>query len=78
MWNEIGLSRINEDNGEKLQPNYIVCMNHISESSKKAAEYFNIPIYLIQRKEYKELPYLFENNETLSESDNLETRHMRR
>ena len=78
MWNEIGLSRIDENTGEKLQPNYIVCMDYISESSKKAAEYFNIPIYLIQRKEYKELPYISENNETLFESNNLETGHMKR
>lgn len=78
MWNEIGLSRIDENTGEKLQPNYIVCMDYVSESSKKAAEYFNIPIYLIQRKEYKELPYIFENNDTLSEIDNLEIGHMKR
>lgn len=64
MWNEIGLSRVNEETGEKLQPNYIVCMDYVSESSKKAAEYFGIPIYLIQRKYYKELPYVSENNLT--------------
>lgn len=64
MWNEIVLSRVNEETGEKLQPNYIVCMDYVSESSKKAAEYFGIPIYLIQRKYYKELPYVSENNLT--------------
>lgn len=62
MWNEIGLSRVNEETGEKLQPNYIVCMDYVSEISKKAAEYFGIPIYLIQRKYYKELPYIPKNN----------------
>ena len=62
MWNEIGLSRVNEETGEKLQPNYIVCMDYVSDNSKKAAEYFGIPIYLIQRKYYKELPYMSENN----------------
>lgn len=78
MWNEIGLSRTNENTGKKLQPNYIVCMDYISESSKKAADYFNIPIYLIQRKKYKELPYILKNNEVLSETDNLEIGHMKR
>lgn len=58
MWNEVGLSRVNEDTGEKIQPNYIVCMDYISENSKKAAEFFKIPIYLIQRKYYRELPYV--------------------
>jgi len=55
MWNEIGLSR--ENLGVKLRPNYIVCMDYVSPNSIKAAEYYGIPIYLIHRKYYPELPY---------------------
>ena len=47
---------------KKLQPDYIVCMDYISENSKKAAMYFGIPIYLIERKYYKEVPYEPWNN----------------
>ncbi|MBQ8902505.1 MAG: hypothetical protein IJY87_05570 [Bacilli bacterium] len=55
MWNEIGLSRKNL--GVKLRPDYIVCMDYVSPNSIKAAEYYGIPIYLIHRKYYPELPY---------------------
>lgn len=58
MWNEVIINRKNEETGEKLQPDYIVCMDTISENSKKMAEYFNIPIYLIKCEKYKELPYI--------------------
>ena len=68
MWNEIGLSRIDEATVEKIKPNYIVCMDVINEHSLKAAKEFNVPIYLIHRKCYSELPYIYDNNLTQSES----------
>lgn len=63
-WNEIGISRSNEQTGKKLQPDYIVCMDHVSENSKRAAEYFGIPIFLIDRRYYKQLSDISENNLT--------------
>lgn len=37
----------------RLQPNCIVCFDgHISSESKRAAHYFNIPIYMIDRDKY--------------------------
>ena len=58
LWNEIGLSRIDESTGMKIKPDFIVCMDKISQSSIRAAEYFNVPIYLINRKNYSQLPYI--------------------
>ena len=78
MWNEIGLSRVNEETGEKLQPNYIVCMDYVSENSKKAAEFFEIPIYLIKRKHYIGLPYVANDKFTghaLDKKDRAEVIH---
>ena len=37
-------------------------MYYISKNPKKAAMYFGIPIYLIERKYYKEVPYEPWNN----------------
>lgn len=36
FWNEIGLSRTDETTGMKIKPNFVVCMDVISESSIKA------------------------------------------
>lgn len=58
LWNEIGLSRIDESTGMKIKPDFIVCMDKISQSSIRAAEHFNVPIYLINRKNYSQLPYI--------------------
>lgn len=66
QWNEVGLSRIDEQPGLKIRPNYVVCMDNISDSSIKAAEYFNIPIYLIDRKHYLEIPYVAEDTNHLT------------
>ena len=66
QWNEVGLSRIDEQTGLKIRPNYVVCMDNISDSSIKAAEYFNIPIYLIDRKHYLEIPYVAEDTNHLT------------
>ena len=65
IWNEIVLSRTDRTTGMKIKPNFVVCMDVISESSIKAAQQFNIPIYLINRKYYQELPYINENNNEL-------------
>lgn len=62
MWNEIGVTRSDEETGKKLQPNYIVCMDYISEKSKKAAKHFGIPIYLIHRKYYKKSSSICEDD----------------
>ena len=77
FWNEIGISRSDEQSGSKLQPDYIVCMDHISESSKRAAEYFGVPIFLINCAAYKKRSNVSENNITNS-VQNYETTGMHR
>lgn len=72
LWNEVGLSRIDKTTGMKIKPNFIVCMDTISENSIKAAQYFNIPIYLINRKYYPELPYINDNSNNLVETQSIE------
>lgn len=78
LWNEIGLSRTDETTGMKINPNFVVCMDTISESSIKAAQHFNIPIYLINRKYYQELPYINENNNELEATQTIESGHLKR
>lgn len=79
LWNEVGLSRIDKTTGMKIKPNFIVCMDTISENSIKAAQYFNIPIYLINRKYYPELPYINDNSNDLVETQSIEeTGHLKR
>ena len=79
LWNEVGLSRIDKTTGMKIKPNFIVCMDAISENSIKAAQYFNIPIYLINRKYYPELPYINDNSNDLVETQSIEeTGHLKR
>lgn len=77
-WNEIVLSRANEITGIKIEPNFIVCMDEISESSKRAAYQFNIPIYLINRKYYPELPYVNENDTQLETTCKAESGHLKK
>lgn len=72
LWNEIGLSRTDETTGMKIKPNFVVCMDTISESSIKAAQQFNIPIYLINRKYYSDLPYINDSNNDLVETQLIE------
>lgn len=78
LWNEVGLSRIDETTGMKIKPDFIVCMDIISESSLKAAEQFNIPIYLINRKYYPELPYVNDYNNELETTQTIESGHIKR
>lgn len=66
-WNEVVLSRSDEETGGKLEPSFIVCMDRISESSKKAAEKLNIPIYFIHRNCYQTSPYSNESTKELEE-----------
>lgn len=79
LWNEIVLSRVDKTTGMKIKPNFVVCMDAISENSIKAAQYFNIPIYLINRKYYPELPYINDNSNDLVETQSIEeTGHLKR
>lgn len=78
LWNEIGLSRTDETTGTKIKPNFVVCMDVISENSIKAAQQLNIPIYLINRKYYQELPYVNENNNELETTQAMESGHLKR
>ena len=78
LWNEIGLSRTDETTGVKIKPNFVVCMDVISESSIKAAQQFNIPIYLINRKYYQDLPYINENDNELEATQAIESGHLKR
>lgn len=77
-WNEIGISRVDEATGIKIKPNFVVCMDTISENSIKAARYFNIPIYLINCKYYSELPYVNVNNDDLEMSQTNELENSKR
>ena len=78
LWNEIGLSRTDETTGVKIKPNFVVCMDVISESSIKAAQQFNIPIYLINRKYYQDLPYINVNDNELEATQAIESGHLKR
>ena len=65
LWNEIVISRKDKSTNEKIRPDYIVCMDNISKTSKKAAEYFGIPIYLINSFTYKyPVETMIENTKT--------------
>jgi len=68
MWNEIGLLRVDPKTGKKIRPNYIVCMDTIHQASIDAANYFNIPIYLIHTNLY---PEFGKNNEIEEQKQNL-------
>lgn len=52
-YNEVVLSRQIGNSNERMQPDYLVCMDRIGQCSLKAAEYYGIPIYLIDSKKYK-------------------------
>lgn len=71
IWNEILLSRFDKNTGMKITPDFVVCMDRITEVSKKAAEEFNVPIYFIDRKFYPQLPYV-------DEKKTIESEHMKR
>ena len=57
-YNEVALDRKSSDSQKfdhRLQPNCIICFDgKINDASKKAAQYFKIPIYMINREKYKE------------------------
>lgn len=53
IWNEVLIDRVNPRTQEKLRPDYVVCMDYITPNSIKAAKYFDVPIYLINRKAYR-------------------------
>lgn len=52
-YNEIIVNRKNGHN-ERLQPNYIVCFDEVDPVSIKHAQYFGIPIYVINTRVYQE------------------------
>lgn len=58
-YNEVAIQRKKQSGnniGKKIQPNCIICFDGIiNEESKKAARYFNIPIYNINQEKYKEM-----------------------
>lgn len=60
-WNEVVLRRKRPDTGLSIKPDYILCMDYISQGSINAAKYFNIPIYRINRKYYKSTVFYEEN-----------------
>ena len=57
-YNTIGIYSNSSDSSRfnhKIIPNYIVCFDgYINIESKKAAQYFNIPIFMINREKYTE------------------------
>lgn len=63
QWTEIGLTRTDQNTGLKIKPNFIVCMDRISDDSLRAAKQLNLPIYLIDRKYYvEEIRKLYEED----------------
>ena len=57
-YNTIGIYSNSSDSSEfnhRIIPNYIVCFDgYINIESKKAAQYYNIPIFMINREKYTE------------------------
>lgn len=78
IWNEIGLLRKDRTTREILKPNYIVCMDSISEASKRAARMLQIPTYLIKRNGYIKTEKNVEKDETLSETYQVDNGGMKR
>lgn len=78
-YNEILLDRTSSDSSNyehRLQPNFIVCFDgYVSELSRRAAQYFDVPIYMIDRKKYRENnknmmeKYQDEENKSLDTAD---------
>lgn len=73
---EIVISR-KDENGNKRKPNYIVCINYITEDSMRAAEYFHIPIYYIDKSKYIN-PLTNQNNHANNNVDESEIGHKKR
>ena len=74
-WNEVIISRKSGTTGKKITPDFVVCMDTINQTSIEAAKYFNIPIYLIHRKAYKDLPYIEEKKDNKTEFDSTDVEH---
>ena len=77
-YNEVVLNRKSSSKPEfdhRIQPNCIICFDgNINDESKLAAQYFNIPIYVINRQKYKEknrnLKEYYQNREIISFNKN--------
>lgn len=54
FYNEVIFNRKNLKTKEKFKPDYLVCYDNVDERTIKHAQYFNIPIYVINTKIYKE------------------------
>lgn len=46
-YNEVAIKRVNDKNGEKIQPDHIIAFDTIKETDLQYAKYFNVPIYFI-------------------------------
>ncbi len=46
---------------EKFKPNYLVCYDNVNQYTIKHAQYFNIPIYVINTNAYEEQAKLLNN-----------------
>ena len=64
-YNEIAIKRKNKDN-KKILPTAILCFDEINDVSIKHAEYFEIPIIVINTKTYSKLRYFTPNKATRS------------
>ena len=53
-YNEITVDRVDPVTNEKVQPDYIICFDKIDSLSIKHAQYFEIPIYVINTRVYEE------------------------
>lgn len=57
-YNEVALGRkssSSKEHGHRLQPTCIICFDgHINDDARRAAQYFKIPIYMINRTKYVE------------------------
>ena len=52
--NEVIFNRKNLKTNEKFKPDYLVCYDNVDKKTIKHAQYFNIPIYVINTKIYNE------------------------
>ena len=46
-YNEVAIKRIYGENGERVQPDYIIAFDTIKEIDLQYAKHFNVPIYFI-------------------------------
>ena len=75
-YNEIAIKRVNDKNGERIQPDYIVAFDTIKETDLQYAKHFNVPIYFIDsircmEKTLEKYSEMIKSKELYENSDNI-------